>query len=249
MKISLFRISPTLAQAESWVIRRPALLLLWAVTAWVSPARAQIVEIYTFDRFDGANSLTIPDGNSSGVSDTRNLTSAISQITSISVALVTTAEFNGDLYGYLRHETGFSILLNRSGRTSESTLGYADSGYNVRFEDSAVNGDIHLYQTVLTPAPGSPLTGLWAPDGRSVDPDLVLDSSPRNSLLSSFNGLDANGAWTLFLVDNNSGGTSTLNSWGLVLSGVPEPHHYALATGLALLAFGVWKRMPNRGPR
>jgi len=218
-------------------LKFPTFLLALALR--VASVQAQSVENHSFTNFGGSASLSIPDGNTAGASDDRIVVSAISSITSIAVDLVTTDEFNGDLYGYLRHSSGFSVLLNRPGRTTANNFGYADSGFNVQFTDTAGNGDIHLYQAVVTPASGAPLTGVWAPDGRNADPDLVVDTTPRNSMLNSFNGLDANGTWTLFLMDDSSGGTSTLNSWGLEITGVPEPRACVLATVLGVIAFGV----------
>jgi hypothetical protein len=63
------------------------------------------------------------------------------------------------------------------------------------------------------------LTNSWAPDGRNVDPALVLDTDSRTDLLSSFNELDPNGSWSLFIADLEPGDTSTLVSWGLELCG------------------------------
>ncbi|HEY2951969.1 MAG TPA: MBG domain-containing protein, partial [Verrucomicrobiae bacterium] len=59
----------------------------------------------------------------------------------------------------------------------------------------------------------------WQPDGRNVDPDVVLDTSTRSTSLSAFNGQDANGEWRLFLADLESGGTNTLSGWELEITG------------------------------
>jgi hypothetical protein len=70
-------------------------------------------------------------------------------------------------------------------------------------------GDIHQYRFTLsgseTTPLGGPLTGIWTPDGRVVDPDLVLNTDPRTALLGSFNGLDPNGEWTLLIADLDTG--------------------------------------------
>src|SRR4051794_24951600 len=64
-------------------------------------ARAQLVEQYSFNP-----NLAIPDGNSTGASDSQLITSsAIPAIAAVTVALNATGDFNGDLYVYLRHET------------------------------------------------------------------------------------------------------------------------------------------------
>lgn len=176
--------------------------------------------------FSYGPNLAIPDNNSVGVSDTETVSSSIFQITSLQVTLNLTGNptaYNGDFYAYLSHgATGFCVLLNREGRTATSTFGYADSGINVTFADSAANGDIHNYQSVLNPNGGA-LTGTWQPDGRSVDPANSLDTTARTTTLGSFNGLDANGGWTLYVADVSAGQTGTFSNWSLQVTGVPEP--------------------------
>jgi hypothetical protein len=102
---------------------------------------------------------------------------------------------------------------------------------------------------MTTPAPGAPLMGTWQPDAREVDPGLVVDTDPRSAFLSNFTGLNANGTWTLFLADLESGGTSALDSWGLEITGVPEPQQYALTIGLGLIAFAFWRNQRKRRKR
>ena len=79
-------------------------------------------------------------------------------------------------------------------------------------------GDIH------TSSGNSGLvSGTYQPYARNVDPDLVLDTTPRTAFLNSFNGLNANGTWTLFVSDNSAADESTLQGWGLTINSVPEP--------------------------
>ena len=201
-----------------------------------------VTETYTF-----SPNSPIPDGNPSGIANTQtpatNIVSLTSVIISASISGTLDADpkaFNGDLYAYLTHGSGFAVLLNRVGRTAQTgpaSFGYSDNGLNVTFSDSAAN-DIHLYQNVMTPPAGMPLTGTWQPDARTADPDVVLDTSPRSAFLSSFNLLDARGAWTLFVADLSTGEEQTLNSWTLELTGtVPEPGSVALlSTAIILLA-------------
>jgi len=221
------------------------LLGLFLLLATTFAAQAQNFETYTFTTFGRQPNLAIADGNSSGVSDLRSLSSAITAIGSLTVSLNISGEFNGDLYAYLRHgDSGFSILLNRPGRTADSPSGYGDSGLNITLSDFATR-DIHSYRAVVTPAAGSPLTGTWQPDGRNVDPSMVLDSTARTATLSSFDGLSASGDWTLFLADMQSGGTSALESWSLEVFAVPvpEPYQYGLVVGAGLMGFVVWRRL------
>jgi subtilisin-like proprotein convertase family protein len=195
------------------------LIWLWMVSLAAFNVAAQVTEIHTFENVN----KSIPDGNPAGVADTKIVPSSITSIAGVKVRLQVTGEFNGDLYGYITHDTGLTILLNRPGRTAASASGYADSGLDVTFDDSAANGDIHLYGTVVTPAPGSPLTGIWQPDGRKVSPITATDASPRTTTLGEFTGLDAAGNWTLFLADLESGGVHQLDSWELELTGQATP--------------------------
>ena len=73
-----------------------------------------------------------------------------------------------------------------------------------------------------------------------MDPRLVTDEAARTAMLSSFNGLDPNGPWTLFIADNSALGTGTLAGWGLTMTadGVPET---SATFGLLTLALGsLW---------
>jgi subtilisin-like proprotein convertase family protein len=215
------------------------ILGLWLNAACVQAA----VESYTF-----TGTQTIPDANPTGLNDTRTISSsAITEISSVIVTLNISSGYNGDLYAYLRYGQGssapLSILLNRVGKESSSPtdLGYGDSGFQIRFSDSAANGDIHTYRTVVgTPTTGQPLTGDWQVDGRSEHPAAGLTSDSRNAdnFLSAFNGVSANGDWTLFIADVSSGGVSQLNSWGLEITAVPEVTDLALPIFAAIFIGG-----------
>ncbi len=181
----------------------------------------------------------------------QNVSTAIASITDLEVSLKIAARpdadpqaFNGDLYVYLSHSTGFSILLNRVGRSPTATFGYSDNGLDITLDDQAVNGDVHGYRNVTTPAPGQPLTGIWAPDARATDPNLVVFTDPRTSFLNSFNTLAASGDWTLFVVDLTTGEEHRLVQWSLTITGdlVPEPNTAALLGLGALLLGGRWRQ-------
>ena len=168
------------------------------------------------------------------------------------------AMVNGDIHAYLTHETGISILLNRTGFRSGTFLGYDDNGFsNVTLDDSAANG-IHVYRLSLTGGHDNPITPYpsplantaWQPDARNIpatSPGAAFDTAPRTAMLNSFNGLNPSGQWTLFVADLATGGAATLNSWGVEITAVPEPQYYALAVGVGLLGFAAWRRGRVRG--
>jgi subtilisin-like proprotein convertase family protein len=209
-------------------------------------ASAQIVGQY--DTFGPGNTaqLAIPDGNPAGVSDTRTISApGQTQIQSVSVTLGLSSQFNGDLYAYLVHGEQICILLNRPGRTASDSFGYADQGLNITLADGAAN-DIHTYQLVSTPLAGNSLAGSWQPDGRAVDPDHVTTSDNRTALLTDFYNTDPNGTWTLYVADMHGGGTSSLESWGMEITAVPEPYESACAVGALLGAFACWRTYRRR---
>jgi hypothetical protein len=191
-----------------------ALLLLVSILR----VDGQIIESHIFS---GLN-RNIPDGSAVGLSDVRSVTSAVVNVSSVQVKLYIAGQFNGDLYGYVRHVgatcTNFCVLLNRPGRTAINPFGYQDDGFDITFDNGAEN-DVHNYELTATVPVGLPLTGIWKPDGRAADPAMVLDTDPCGTSLSSFTNGEASGEWTLFLADLNSGATNVLLGWELNLSG------------------------------
>jgi subtilisin-like proprotein convertase family protein len=204
---------------------------------------------YTFAFTNGFNnSGVIPDGDPSGLAISTNLTGIAGSINNLTVSLNISGGFNGDLYAYLTGPNGgFAVLLNRVGVSNNASMfGYGDSGLNVTFSDASGN-DFHFYQNVPSYDISSG-TVLWQPDGRNIDPqsdpNLFL-TTPQTALLNSFQNDNANGTWTLFLADLSSGGQSTLVSWGLDITTVPEPATWAL-TGLGLAAAALLVRRKSQ---
>jgi subtilisin-like proprotein convertase family protein len=198
----------------------------------------------------------IPEGTPTGLASTIPISGDAGSIVNISVNLDITGTWNGDLYAYLVHsdsatgQTGFAVLLNRVGSTPTDIFGYGDSGMNVTFSDNAANGNIHYYQQVTVPAPGTQLTGAWAPDGRNVSPYTVTGTETPTALLSSFDGLSADGNWTLFVADVTEGNLSYLTSWGLDITttSVPDVSSSLLLLLLALagmFGWSAWRPRPR----
>jgi subtilisin-like proprotein convertase family protein len=170
-------------------------------------------------------STAIPDNDDVGLTDIRSISPAgITVIDSVTLTLNLTGGWNGDLYAYVVHGSGFSVLLNRAGRSVSHPDGSATVGMSITFDDSAVT-DIHT----AIPMSGGSVTGIYQPDGRTTDPYFTLNTAPRPAVLSTFTGLDPAGSWTLFIADQSPGAQSTLQSWSLTIQGIPEPSALLMA--------------------
>jgi subtilisin-like proprotein convertase family protein len=181
-------------------------------------------------------STAIPDNDDVGFSDTRTINIPdITEIESVSVSLNFTGGWNGDLYAYLVHGDGFAVLLNRPGRSLTHTDGSATVGMDITFDDSAVS-DIHT----AIPMSGGSVSGTYQPDGRETDPYNTLNTDARTAMLADFIGLDPSGEWKLFVADQSPGEESTLQSWSLTITAVPEPSAALLGMLGALLL--LWRR-------
>lgn len=213
---------------------KKSMYLTGLVTVWLAGAAPATLINYS----SGTLSTAIPDGNPVGVtfSDTVGNSAAIENV---DVTLNISGGYNGDLYGYLVLNNGsgsyMSVLLNRVGTTSGNAAGYGDAGMNVTLSGLGGN-DIHLYQNYTPTYVGGQLTGTYGADGRTADPATVTDASARTAGLDALNGQSAAGTWTLFLADLSGGGQSTLVSWGMEISVVPEPVTWALAGFAGILA-------------
>ena len=205
---------------------------------------------YTFSFTNG--NVTIPDNSASGYQDSHTLSGLPGIISDVNVTLNLSGGFNGDLYAWLSHDGGLSILLNRVGRSSTNGVGYGNTGFgpdasqvSFTLDDQAAR-DVHFYRFGAYTLNGSgQLTGAWQPDGRILDPESaggLFDGAARANLLSVFNGMNPNGGWTLFVADLSSGGVSTLTDWSLQIAVVPEPGVLGLwALGLVGLVVRGWR--------
>jgi subtilisin-like proprotein convertase family protein len=193
--------------------------------------------------FTNSTSASVPDANPNGIFSTIDVSGIPGTITDVTLSVNISGGYNGDLYAYLSGDNGgFSVLLNRVGRTDSDPTGYSDPGMDILFSDSAA-GDVHLYGGNS----GAPLTGTWQPDARNTDPQLALDTDPRTAPLSSFDNRNPNGTWVLFLGDFANESQSTLVSWTLNIDAVPEPSSASLLM-IGLAIFWAMRRRVSRGP-
>ena len=215
------------------------ILSLAAVLGWAMAANAAI-------QIDVPVNQLIPDGDLAGLASQANINGQSGTVSDVTVGLTVNGTYNGDLYAYLVHGSGFAVLLNRVGTSTTDSLGYGDPGLNVVFQDGAPN--IHTYQQTLG-NPGilpGPLTGVWGPDGRAVSPLVVNGTEPVTATLSSFEGGDPNGAWTLFIADASGGDLNQLVTWDMTIDTVPEPEIYGAVSGLLCLGLAGISRRARR---
>ena len=124
-----------------------------------------------------------------------------------------------------------------------SSFGYSDSGFNITL--SSIGNDVHFYSQHSPGINGSgQLTGDWQVDGRAIDPNSApgdFDSASRVTF-AGYNGMNPNGNWTLFFADMSAGAQSTVVSWELDITAVPEPANIALGVfGGLFVTAGLWR--------
>lgn len=170
-------------------------------------------------------SVDIPNNDPNGITRTMTVNDPrVEEVWSVSVVLIVSGTYNGDLRATLSHAGKTAVLLNGVGRDGPLTNGYGDDGFSVLITDQPgnhlVRGDIHVYRQVTGPLPdGAPLTGYWNSDGRDVPISEVAFDTPRTKRLDQFLGTPANGQWELKISDNAPGDTHRLVRWGLFITG------------------------------
>ena len=199
----------------------------------------------------------IPDVQNPGmVFQQTVLDSLILQLTDVVVGLHLVGQSEGtgwasEIHVLLNRDLGpnSATLLNRVGfSTADTELGQGYDGWDVTFDDAAINGDVHLAELSQ-----GVLTGTWAPDGRDQAVDVA-----RPYTLAVFDGLTGNGDWYLSVADLVSGGSMQLVSWSLTLTGhdsieetpapspVPETSTWLAGAGLAAAGLARRWRVRNR---
>ena len=166
--------------------------------------------------------LAIPDLDPNGVSDSLVINSS-STIQDLNVSINTAHTWVGDLIFTLEHvESGTTVTLMDRPGVPNTTFGCGGDDINATFEDDA---DIAVENQCDI---GNPtIHGDVRPD----DP------------LSSFNGENLNGTWTLTVSDNASPDPGTLVEWCLLTEDKDESYtlyHTSAApsaTGLAMYTF------------
>lgn len=140
--------------------------------------------------------LSIPDNTPAGANSTANVAGVPGPITSVEVRVATNHTWVGDLIYTLTSAQGTVItLLDRPG-VPNSGAGCSDDNVNVTFRDGEPDPELICA--------GS---GAWP----------VTVAGPVTPL-STLNGENANGTWTLNISDNAGADLGTLTDWELIIA-------------------------------
>ncbi|MBK7144866.1 MAG: proprotein convertase P-domain-containing protein [Xanthomonadales bacterium] len=174
--------------------------------------------------FPGTNTGTIPDGNPSGLSVQFTVSGLFRPVGNVGIAMDLTHNWAGDLNATLISPDGRARLLvfGRLGASRSSNFGDSSNfGGSYTFWDSAT---VNLWQSAVATGdaaipPGTYRTLSAGSPGRSM-----LGGCPT-SLRGVFQGLtpeQANGVWTLLMVDAATPDAGSINAATLYLDMVPD---------------------------
>jgi len=175
--------------------------------------------------FSSGSAVVIPDGNAVGITSAINV-SGLGDIASsgdnVSVTLNLSGGNIGDLYAYLQFNGTKVVLMNQPG--SGTYLGGGFTSVTLS-DNNSVNVDNY--------------------GGGSVN-NVSFNPSAGSTAFQSFNGQSsANGTWTLFFADlsgNDGANVTTLDSWSLDITAVPEPVNVALGMFAAFVVASIVRR-------
>lgn len=197
------------------------------LTAALATSLAAHATLYTTNWSTGfANGGIVPDNNFSGWSDSRTISGLTGgSVAGLAVELQLSGGWNGDLYAFLVHDSGFTVLLDHVGVgvSGVSAYGYGDAGMDVTL--GATGTSIHQY--------GGNNTFSGAPTG-------TFQTDNTSGSLSSFVGTNPNGTWSLFIADTSGGGVTTVENWGLHVDIVAVPEVETWVAAALAGAFGAF---------
>ena len=146
--------------------------------------------------------VAIPDGDPAGIDNTLAITQT-EGIADLNLYIRATHTWVGDLIFTLTHPDNSTsvIAIDRPGHT---TTGFGCSGNDI---------DVWVDDEGADTAIENQCSNLPAISGRAIGGD-----PPSATLLATFDGLPADGIWTLNASDNANGDTGTLNEWCLEIT-------------------------------
>ena len=175
---------------------------------------------------------SIPDESSPGVIFSGTVSDAAGMtVSGLTVGLSISGGYNGYLYAYLVAPNGMRVtLMDQPGVSESNPFGASGAGMNITLQDGS--GTDHGW--IQNETSSSFLTGSYNAAGT----------------LANFNGSAVNGTWELFFASEASvvgRGASTLDSWSLDITAVPEPVNVALTLfGIMAIAIGFVRRATRK---
>lgn len=203
-------------------------ILIGALMMAVLSARATL---YTETFNSGASVGVIPDATSGGAvgvcftGSVGDMSPGADMISGISITLNISGGYNNDLYAYLRSPDGMVVtLMNQPG-----SLYASGSGFNVVLGISGTS----IQSAVQMPG--------------AVFGDGVTIYQAAGDMTAFYNH-NASGTWTLYFQDLSPGDSSTLNSWALNITAVPEPAAWSAVAAIGLLALCTVRMFRTKRP-
>jgi uncharacterized repeat protein (TIGR01451 family) len=187
-----------------------ATLQLQDATSNLPPATFSFMLPQAFG-FTNGQQITIPDiGAANPYPSVINVAGVTGQVGKVTVTLSgLTHTYPHDVSALVVGPSGASVLVLSHAADVSSV-----SDVTLTFDDAA---DSEL------PGTGQMSTGTWKPSVYSPSPIFSnpAPAGPYSSLLSDFNGLNPNGNWSLYVLDDNAGDSGYIaNGWSLAMESV-----------------------------
>jgi len=146
--------------------------------------------------------IAIPDGTPAGTNSVINVPSTL-MIDDLDIGFTVTHPWAGDVRATLNHGATTIAIFDRPG-VPATTFGCNGDNPDIILDDEGTDGAVET-SCVNDPGPA------YTPGGRYVP----------NELLTTFDGIDAMGDWTLNISDNALPDPGTLDSWSLMITEAP----------------------------
>jgi uncharacterized repeat protein (TIGR01451 family) len=170
----------------------------YAAGAFSSPVQIQTGTNGPPQRFDNFFPVAIPDGDPTGTNSSVLVSNIVGTIEKVTVSLYMVHRFDVDMTLQLIGPDGTTVTLSQQhgGPAQNYGLGCFPDNYRTTFDDSATN----------------PIANGIAPFVGTFKPDQPL------SVFAGKSGTNANGIWSLHLIDNIQFGLGTNECWSLFIS-------------------------------
>lgn len=177
--------------------------------------------------FSNKDTLLIPGAGTFGQASIYpsiiNVSGAQGVVSDLNVSVTNiTHTFSDDLDILLVAPNGLNVML-MAGAGGSTFLMDADFTFDDQAAEMMPNTLPPIVSGTYKPSNYEPLQGMPLP----------APQGPYGSLLSAFNGMDPNGQWKLYVADDGSGDSGSMQGWSLQFNVIPAPG----ALGLFAISF------------